>query len=346
MADNSRATKQSLLVGAASVVCLLISERLGLVQSDLAVWTTFLVMSQYAFTSFQKGFERIVGRGIGILAGLALTTWFHDTGILTLILITTLLTAFFYIYFAGRLAYTFLQAGLYLVAMFQLGHSRPGSALPVAEDLFVAILLGVVVADVMSWLFGAESDLSIQLGDTPLFPLRAEWLSQSLMLAVTVMLTLLGAHTIDLSPEQAAISVMLLTITPHVQAMIHKGELRIAGALLASLWALLTFVLVGIVPNLPLLALLLFLGQFLAAYLTITGGDYSYAGLQMGLVLPMLIVAPRVDFGNLTPAIERLEGIVLGLLASIVVAVLWPRFPLGNQLADEPPPAMPGEMEI
>jgi uncharacterized membrane protein YgaE (UPF0421/DUF939 family) len=346
MIDKSFATKQSLLVGAACVVCLLISERLGLVQSDLAVWTTFLVMSQYAFTSFQKGIERIVGRAVGILCGLVLTTWFHDTGVLTLILIATLLTAFFYIYFAGRLAYTFLQAGLYLVAMFQIGQSRPGGALPVAEELFVAIVLGVVVADMMSWLFGAESDLSIQLGKTPLFPLHAEWLSQSLMLSVTVMLTLLGAHVIGLSPEQSAISVMLLTITPHVQAMIHKGELRIEGALLASLWAVLTFVLVGILPNLPLFALMIFLGQFLATYLTITGGDFSYAGLQMGLVLPMISVATRAEFGNLDPAIQRLEGIVLGLLASIVVAVFWPRFPLADQVTQEPAPAMPGEMDV
>src|SRR5262249_11168181 len=151
-------------------------------------------------------------------------------------------------------------------------------------------------------------------------------------------------HLLDIPPEKAAVSVMLLTVTPHVQAMILKGELRLAGALLAVAWAIATFALVGLLPHLPLLAVLLFLGQFVAAYLTPTGGEYAYAGVQMGLVLPMLVVAPPIEFGNFTPARQRLEGILLGLVASVVVAVLWPRFPLADKAA--PPPAFPAEMEV
>jgi uncharacterized membrane protein YccC len=301
-------------------------------------------MAQYSFTRFQKGLERIVGRGLGILAGLVLTTWFQETALLTLVLIATLLITFFYLYFAGRLAYTFLQAGLYVVAMFQIGHANPASAVSAAWELFVAIVLGVVVADVVVWLLGAERDLGIQSGEASLWPLRGEWLSQSTMLAVTVLVTLLGAHLIGLSPEKAAISVMLLTVTPHVQAMILKGELRIAGALLAAAYAVGTFVLVGVLPHLPLLAVLLFLGQFVAAYVTRTAGEYAYAGLQMGLVLPMLVVAPRTEFGSLTPAVQRLEGILLGLVASVVVAVLWPRFPLADTPTPVPPPAFPRQI--
>jgi p-hydroxybenzoic acid efflux pump subunit AaeB len=165
------------------------------------------------------------------------------------------------------------------------------------------------------------------------------------MLAVTVLLTLLGAHALDLPPEKTAISVMLLTVTPHLQALILKGELRIAGLLLATVWSLGIFVVVGLVPHFPLLAGLLFLGQFVAAYLTRTGGKHAYAGLQMGLVLPMVVVAPRAEFGSLTPALQRLEGILLGLVASVVVAGLWPRFPLADRPAPAPPPDFPGEMD-
>jgi uncharacterized membrane protein YccC len=139
---------------------------------------------------------------------------------------------------------------------------------------------------------------------------------------------------------------MLLTVTPHVQAMILKGKLRLAGAFLAVAWAVSTFVLVGLLPHLVLLAGLLFLGQFVAAYLTQSAGKYTYAGLQMGLVLPMLVVAPPAEFGSFAPAVERLAGILLGLLASIVVAVLWPRFPLADRPAPLPPPNLPGEMEV
>jgi hypothetical protein len=167
------------------------------------------------------------------------------------------------------------------------------------------------------------------------------------MLAATVLLTLLGAHMLGLPPEKAAISVMLLTVTPHVQAMILKGELRIAGLVLAVAWSLGTFVLVGLLPHFLLLAGLLFLGEFVAAYLTRTTGKYSYAGLQMGLVLPLTVVAPPAEFGNITPAVQRLEGILLGLTASLVVAGLWPRFPLSDTTAPAPPARnFPGEMDV
>jgi hypothetical protein len=109
--------------------------------------------------------------------------------------------------------------------------------------------------------------------------------------------------------------------------------LRVAGALLATAWALGTFLIVGLVPHLVVVAGLLFLGQFVAAYLTRTTGSYSYAGVQMGLVLPMLVVAPPAEFGSLTPAVQRLEGILLGLVASLVVAGLWPHFPLADRVA-------------
>jgi len=211
------------------------------------------------------------------------------------------------------------------------------STVSAAEGLFAAVVLGVVVADMVSWLSGAERDFDIQLGEAPLFPLRANWLNQSLMLAVTALLTLLGAHALGLPPAIAAISVMVLTVTPHVQAMILKGELRLAGAFLATVWALGTFLLVGLVPHLALLAGLLFLGQFVAAYLTQTAGKYNYVGLQMGLVLPMLVVAPSVEFGSLTPAVQRVEGILLGMLTSVVVASVWPRFPVADEAAPAPP---------
>jgi hypothetical protein len=89
-----------------------------------------------------------------------------------------------------------------------------------------------------------------------------------------------------------------------------------------------------------------FLGQFVAAYVTRTARKYAYAGVQMGLVLPMLIVAPRAKFGSLTPAVQRLEGILLGLIASVVVAGLWPRFPVSDKPAALSPPQFPGEMNV
>jgi uncharacterized membrane protein YccC len=347
--DKRQATYHAGVTAIASAVCFILASAWDLKQPNLAVWTTFLVMAQHTYSSFQKGVERIVGRGVGILAGLVLTTWFNELPLVVFLIIGVSLTAFFYLYFAGRLAYTFLQAGLYLVAVFQIGHSAPETAIDEAKELFAAVVLGVVVADIVNWLAGSESDVRLKLGDKPLWPIRREWINQSLMLSVTVLVTLVGAHAISLPPSQAAISVILLTVTPHLQALIAKGELRILGLVLATAWGLVIFLLVGLLPYFPLLLGLLFLGQFVATYFTITGGSYAYAGLQMGLVVPMLVASPPSEFGSVGPAELRFEGIVLGLAASIVVAGLWPSFPTDKPApAPLPPPvpAFPVEHEV
>src|SRR5579862_8933088 len=123
--ESRDATKQAVLTALAGVVCFALAEWWGLLHANLAVWTTFMVMAQYAFTRFQKGVERVIGRGVGILAGLILTTWFNDAALLAYGLMAVILTICFYLFFAGRLAYTFLNAGLYVVAVFHIGHANP-----------------------------------------------------------------------------------------------------------------------------------------------------------------------------------------------------------------------------
>src|SRR5262249_5124205 len=192
--DTRNATGHALMTAVATVVCLVLAEYWGLKHANLAVWTTYMVMAQYTFTSFQKGLERVVGRGMGILAGLVLTTWFNEAPLLAIALMAIFLTFCFYLYFAERLAYTFLNAGLYIVALFQIGHANPASAVQEGKEMFLAIVLGVLVADVVTWLVGAEHGLGINVGVAPLWPVRGDWLSQSIMLAVTVVLTIFGAN--------------------------------------------------------------------------------------------------------------------------------------------------------
>jgi uncharacterized membrane protein YgaE (UPF0421/DUF939 family) len=350
--DKRQATAHAGLTAVASAICLILASVWGLKQPNLAVWTTFLVMAQHTYSSFQKGIERVVGRGVGILLGLVLTTWCNDMPLFELVAVGVLLTGFFYVYFAGRLAYTSLQAGLYLVAVLEIGNASPMTVFSDAKELFAAIVVGVFVADIVNWLAGAEHDFGLDLGESPLFPIRGEWINQSLMLSVTVLVTLVGAHIIGLPPAQSAISVIVLTVAPHLQALIVKGELRLLGLFLGTLWALATFILVGLLPYFALLVLLVLLGVFVATYLTITGGKYGYAGLQMGLVVPMLVASPPDEFGSVTPAEQRFEGIVLGLVASILVAGLWPFFPLSEKAPSPPPPtpqpvpAFPGELDV
>jgi uncharacterized membrane protein YccC len=310
----------------AAVVCLTLAEGWRLEHANLAVWTTHMVTAQYPFTAFQKGVERILGRGLGILVGLVILTLFSNAPVLALALKLLALLVFFYVYFVGRLAYTFLNAGFYLAAIVSIGVADPSAAVPEGKALLWAVVLGVVVADLVMWLTGAESDLSIRAGGGPLLPLNYGHLNQSLMLVVTVALTQLVTGYLNLPTETTLTSLMLLTIAPDIQSMLRKGELRLLGAVLGTAWALGSVLLLVQSPHFLLLAALLFLGMFLAAYWTRTSPTYSYAGLQMGLVLPLALVMPLRESTNIHASLQRLEGIVTAVVMLVLVGGVWASF--------------------
>jgi uncharacterized membrane protein YccC len=310
----------------AAVVCLVLAEWWHLESSNLAVWTTFMVTAQYPFTAFQKGVERTLGRGLGILVAWVILTLFQNAPVLALTMKLLALLAFFYVYFCGRLAYTFINAGFYLAGIVSIGVADPSAAFPQGKAFFWAVVLGVVVADLVMWLTGGESDLRIQAGGQPLLPLNYVNLSHSLMLVVTVVLTQLVTSYLDLPTTAVITALLVLTITPDVHAMLQKNELRILGAILGTAWAFGSLLLLVQLPHFPLQAALLFLGIFLAAYLARASRKYVLVGVQMGLVLPLALVLPLRECANIHAGLQRLEGIVTAVVILVLVASLWAVF--------------------
>jgi hypothetical protein len=140
------------------------------------------------------------------------------------------------------------------------------------------------------------------------------------VLTATVALAQMMVTFFALPMDATLVSVMMLTIAPDLHALLWKGELRLLGALMAMAYALLSFVILIQLPHFPLFVGLLFLGSYLATYLARTGGDWSYAGVQMGLVLPMILVVPARDFGSMVTGVERLEGVVIAVVCALVVS--------------------------
>ena len=212
----------------AAVVALAVAEWFQLSHGNLAVWTTHMVMIQYPFSSFQKGVERVLGRGLGILAGLVLLTLWRNPPMATLCEALATLV-FFYIYFSDRLAYTFLNAGLYLVVIMEIGRAQPEVVFPEGWQMFLAVFVGVVVANLVSWLSGMERTLAIETKGRELLPVDPVRLRRSLMLVVTVALAALVTRWLVLPIATTLVSVMMLTIAPDLQSLLRKGELRLAG---------------------------------------------------------------------------------------------------------------------
>jgi uncharacterized membrane protein YccC len=317
---------QATRIALAAVISLIIAESLQLRFANMAVWTTHMVMAKYEFTIFQRGVERLIGRIVGVLIGLILLAAFPDAWSIRAVLQIICLLGFFYLYFAGRLAYTFLNAGMYLVAIMSIGDRDPVLAFNAGPSILFAILVGVLTADMVIWLTRAETDTSVNLGHEPLLPIRWQWLNHALMLTVSAMLAVALTQWVSLPTEQALISVFIMAISPDILQDLQKGKLRLLGAIMALGWGLLTFAVVGRVPSLLVFAGLLFFGMLIAGYISRASVGYGYAGVQMGLALPMLVVVRPDELGNIDSLIARLEGIAAALLATLLVGGLWPPF--------------------
>jgi len=316
-------TTHALRVAFACTVCLIVAEYFQLDQPGLAVWSAYMVMVQFTFTTFQKGVERILGRGAGIVIALAIATLTRNAPHLGFLFEMIAIIPLFYVYFSDRLSYTFLNAGLYLAAVMQAARQEPDMVFPLAWSLFVAIVLGVVVAVLVSWFSGSESEMAIHTEGQPLFPLDRLRINHSIMLMLTVATAQIASHYLHLSVTTSLVSVVMLTITPHFQSLFWKGTLRLEGAFLAIVYSFVALAILIRVPSLTLLAALLFLGIYLAVSLARQSDDWGYAGLQMGLVLPMIMIMPHHQFGSIVNGLERVVGVLVALGSSIIVGFLW-----------------------
>jgi uncharacterized membrane protein YccC len=319
-------TWHALRVASACSFCFLFVEWLDVPHANLAVWSTFMVMAQYPFTIFQKGLERVAGRVLGIVLAWILLAVFPSAPVLRWYILGFLLLGFFVVHFAGRLAYTWLNAGLYVIAVLLIGESNPISAHEIGREMLVVVIIGVVSADMVMWLSGGEKTLAINVGTAPLWPPRREWVEQGLMLATTALLVGLIAGFLEFSASKSMISLLIIAIAPDVHNGLRKGQLRFFGAMLALIAGLITFFVVARLPSVWILCGMLFFGVLIAAYLVQVLGQASYAGVQMGLVFAMIVVVPPNEFGDLVALWQRMEGILLALAVMFFVGGLWPTF--------------------
>ena len=285
-----------------------------------------MVLATYNFTAFQRGLERLGGRAVGVVLGIAFVTVCRDIPILSLLLQGLVLLPCFYVYFAGRLAYAALNAGLYFAAMILIGQENPEAVTTQGLGLLCAIAVGVLIAELGAWLTGLEQDLRHpHRGGVALAP--ATRLGQPRNHdggdggADPGFLT----HWMQLPAEKAIISVMILTGVADVRQLLAKGEMRALGAILGSAWAFGSFLLLSLSPHFLLLAGLLFTGIFIAAYVAHSGHLLRLRRRSDGPGHPVVAGRTTQEFGNLTGGVQRLLGVAIAMVVSLVVIGLWPR---------------------
>jgi uncharacterized membrane protein YccC len=322
-----------LRVASASAICLVVTELFHLQQAALGVYTAHLVMVLFPITSFQKGLERFLGRGLGLLYGLILVRTCLNVPLLFLALVMLGQIVASYIYLSGRLAYAALMAALFVGVTAAMGLTAPATVKPYFWHAIGQLLLGEAAAFFINWITGAERTVSITVGGQPLFPLRGEWVNIAFMLSVSQMTTLFVTLLLDLPITPTMISALIIGITAgSAQAAWHKARQRSLGAWLGGGFAFAAMLLLALIPSFLLLLALVFFAMFLAAYGAKTSANNSYVYLQMGLVAPLVLIGPTGDIGSITLAIQRLVGVWVGLFIGQAISLAWPH-------ADIPAPA-------
>ncbi len=341
--NGSNALGRALRVGVASVSCLLIAEWLGIEQTSLSVYTAYLVMALFPITSFQKGVERFLGRALGLAYGLGVIVLFRDTTILYLVLVALGQMIACYIYLSGRLAYAALMGALFIGVMAALGATAPEAATPYAVAAVVQLALGELAAFVVNFVTGAERTLAIELRGKPLLPLRADWLNTAAMLSVGQLATLLATVQLGLPVTATMISAMIIGVVPG--GLMEEGKKawqRALGAVLGGGYALLCEALLELQPYLIILAALVLFIMFAATYLTTVSKKNSYAYLQMGMVAPLVLLGEHGEIGSISRAVQRVAGVLVGMVAAGLVSLFWPHTPIGATAATAAPASLAG----
>ncbi len=101
---------------------------------------------------------------------------------------------------------------------------------------------------------------------------------------------------------------------------------RLLGCVLGGAVGL--FFLYFIIFNIFVLLLLSFIVIWIFSYFTFSSGKYSYIGLQANIAYTITVIASGGPAHTISMPLERLSGIVLGVLAVLLTTyLLWPQHP-------------------
>jgi hypothetical protein len=186
------------------------------------------------------------------------------------------------------------------------------------------MLLGVVLANLVNWLLGGERSLALAPPAQPLLLLRRKWISRCLLVGATTAMTLIAIYLLGWTGNQVLITVMVLNLVSNRQALLRKGLQRIAGPILGAGWGLGSAILITRVEHIAVALALFYLRMFIAGYLARVSTAQPYAGVQMGFVIALVLVAPPDQSGNMGLVAKRIESALVGLDAAPLVSSIWP----------------------
>ena len=163
------------------------------------------------------------------------------------------------------------------------------------------------------------------------FHLDPARLRLSIKVVLAVMIVVIGDLFFDFPASvETLITAVLVTAAPANIGQAHlKEKLRFLAVIVGGLYSLGVILIVSSVAHFSVFLLLLWLGLFLGAYMASGSERVAYAGFQMGIVLPLILLGADGPPTSFTIAIQRFVGVIIGgVIALFIVHFVWPVDPL------------------
>lgn len=303
----------------AAVLALVAALLLQLENPWWAALTAFVIVEADARATLGKSIDRVVGTVSGAALGYLFAAFIADHVLFSLLVGGTVALT---LYAQERVehGYAALLCGVTVVLVLFGSLVTPTQSLNLAVDRALEICVGVLVACVVDWVCAKEFPVMPVPAAKPglwTLPVDAELIAVALTGGIAVAAIPFIWESLQL-PGLAQTPITAFVIMTAVRGDARlKAVNRAVGCLLGGGLGLLLLPLVG-GQTLPWLAAI-FAGLWVCAHIRHGGGDDSYAGQQAGVALILAMIQGSAPSTSLIPALDRLIGIVGGVLVVAVV---------------------------
>lgn len=345
---------------AACCVLLGLALSVALLEVDDVYWvaiSAFMVTRASAAETAHRALLRILGTVGGVVTGLLLAPLSADDPVLLTVSMAVLGFVSLFQAQISRNGYAWVFFGLTALLVLTTSLSTPQSVIPFASVRIVEIGLGAAAGSIVTLLFALvwpapAPPSAASIPGSPLWKgvFEENWLAErwplihqaargGLALGLLPLIwRLIGLQDIT----GTAVTSFVVMVVPAVTILDHgdvhraarslrdRGMHRLVGCLLGGSFALvgLSVVTSDVLPSL----LLLFAGVWIGARIQNGTEGASYCGTQFAIAFLITLVQGNGPATGLMPAIDRFEGILIGVAVLALITSVWP---LPDQGADQ-----------
>jgi uncharacterized membrane protein YccC len=302
-----------------------------------AAFSGFMVMRSHAAETLWRGVLRIAGTGLGALLALAVTPLVRSSPALSAAALAVVGAISLYAAMTRRHSYAWLFVGLtfQMILLDEMRHPAH-AALPFARTRVIENVAGTATCVLVSlastltlrrrWP-GAPTPAPARLGWQPDAARHA--VQAGIALAVLPFLALVSREP-DLA--QGAVTIMAVMLVPAaalgasgLSPVSRRVVLRVAGCAAGAIYAGIVLALAHLSPlaTAPVLLAGTTLGVMLGRHVENGAGALAYAGTQVVLAILVTLVPDSYARVELTPALDRLGGILIGMVLLEPVLLAW-----------------------